>query len=114
MFDAFKLERIKLPEATLRVRVGGKGKPLLLLHGHPRTHVTWYRVAPLLAERFTVVCPDLRGFGHSSKPADTPDHSGSSKRAKARDCIALMCQLGFDRFGLVGHDRALYEARSRF
>lgn len=110
MFEEFKLEQIKLPEATLHVRIGGKGAPLLLLHGHPRTHATWHRVAPILAEQYTVVCPDLRGFGQSSKPADSPDHSGSSKRAKARDCIALMRKLGFDRFGLVGHDRGSYTA----
>ena len=110
MFEDFKLERIELPEATLRVRIGGRGEPLLLLHGHPRTHATWHRVAPILAEQYTVVCPDLRGFGQSSKPVDTPDHSGSSKRAKARDCIALMSELGFDRFGLVGHDRGAYTA----
>lgn len=110
MFDGFELERMELPEATLRVRVGGRGEPLLLLHGHPRTHTTWHRVAPILAQQYTVVCPDLRGFGQSSKPIDTPDHSGSSKRAKARDCIALMRQLGFERFGLVGHDRGSYTA----
>lgn len=101
---------IALPEATLRVRVGGKGPPLLLLHGHPRTHATWHRVAPILARDHTVICPDLRGFGQSSKPADTPDHSGSSKRAKAGDCVALMRHLGFGRFGLVGHDRGSYTA----
>ncbi|WP_019995321.1 alpha/beta fold hydrolase [Aureimonas ureilytica] len=110
MFEGFRLERVVLTEATLRVRVGGSGPPLLLLHGHPRTHATWHRVAPVLAERFTVVCPDLRGFGESSKPADTPDHSGSSKRAKARDCVELMRHFGFDRFGLVGHDRGSYTA----
>lgn len=110
MFDGFTLETIDLPEARLRVRHGGSGPPLLLLHGHPRTHATWHRVAPVLAERFTVVCPDLRGFGQSSKPADTTDHSGSSKRAKARDCVALMERLGFSRFALVGHDRGAYTA----
>ncbi|WP_352852040.1 alpha/beta fold hydrolase [Mesorhizobium sp. M0437] len=62
-------------------------------------------VAPILAEEYTVICPDLRGFGQSSKPVDMPDHSGSSKRSKACDCLALMDYLGFDRFGLVGHDR---------
>ncbi|MYZ50384.1 alpha/beta fold hydrolase [Propylenella binzhouense] len=110
MFEGFTLERIALPEAVLRVRHGGKGPPVLLLHGHPRTHTTWWRVAPLLAEHFTVVCPDLRGFGASSKPADTHDHSGSAKRAKARDCVALMERLGFDRFALAGHDRGAYTA----
>lgn len=110
MFEGFKLERVVLTEATLRVRVGGSGPPLLLLHGHPRTHVTWHRVAPILSPHFTVVCADLRGFGESSKPTDTPDHSGSSKRAKARDCVELMRHFGFDRFGLVGHDRGSYTA----
>jgi haloacetate dehalogenase len=110
LFDGFTLEFASLPEATLRVRVGGTGEPVLLLHGHPRTHATWHRVAPILAEQYTVVCPDLRGFGQSSKPADTPDHAGSSKRAKARDCIALMRHLGFERFALVGHDRGSYTA----
>jgi haloacetate dehalogenase len=95
MFEGFALEMVALPEATLRVRYGGSGPPVLLLHGHPRTHTTWYRVAPLLAASHTVVCPDLRG--QSSKPADTPNHAGSSKRAKARDCVA--------QFAIVGHDR---------
>jgi haloacetate dehalogenase len=110
MFEGFQLEMVELPEATLRVRYGGRGSPVLLLHGHPRTHVTWHRVAPLLAEHHTVVCPDLRGFGQSSKPADTPDHVGSSKRAKAGDCVALMRRLGFEHFALVGHDRGSYTA----
>jgi haloacetate dehalogenase len=110
LLDDFTLERIELPEATLRVRYGGAGPPVLLLHGHPRTHTTWYRVATILAESHLVVCPDLRGFGLSSKPADTPDHSGSSKRAKARDCVALMRHLGFGRFAIVGHDRGAYTA----
>ncbi len=110
MFDGFRLEFIKVSEATLRVRHGSSGFPLLLLHGHPRTHVTWHRIAPLLAENYTVVCPDVRGFGQSSKPADTPDHSGSSKRAKANDCIALMQKLGHERFAVVGHDRGAYVA----
>jgi haloacetate dehalogenase len=110
MFEGFALEFIDLPEARLRVRHGGEGPPVLLLHGHPRTHTTWHRVAPLLAVQHHVVCPDLRGFGRSSKPADTPDHVGSSKRAKARDCIQLMRQLGHERFALVGHDRGAYTA----
>lgn len=110
MFDDFKLEMIKLPEATLRVRHGGAGPPLLLLHGHPRTHTTWYKVAPLLARQFTVVCPDLRGFGKSSKPIDPHSHEASSKRAKARDCVDLMKHLGFAAFHLAGHDRGCYTA----
>jgi len=83
---------------------------LLLLHGHPRTHTTWYKVAPILAQHFTVVCPDLRGFGKSSKPDNPHDYEASSKRAKARDCIALMKHFGFDEFFLAGHDRGSYTA----
>jgi haloacetate dehalogenase len=110
MFEQFKLEYIDLPQARLRVRHGGSGPPLMLLHGHPRTHTTWHKVAPLLAQFHTVVCPDLRGFGQSSKPPDTRDHSGSSKRAKAGDCIALMQHLGFKKFAIAGHDRGAYTA----
>ena len=110
MFEGFDLDTVTLPDATLRVRYGGRGSPVLLLHGHPRTHATWHRVAPLLAKRHTVVCPDLRGFGQSSKPADTFDHVGLSKRAKARDCVALMRRLGHERFAIIGHDRGAYTA----
>ena len=110
MFEGFELERIDVGEAELRVRHGGSGSPLLLLHGHPRTHATWHRVAPLLARDYTVVCPDLRGYGESSKPATTPDHEPYSKRAMARDCVALMQALGHDRFAVAGHDRGCYVA----
>jgi haloacetate dehalogenase len=110
MFDGFRLERIDVGEATLRVRHGGSGPPLVLLHGHPRTHATWHRVAPLLSDAFTVVCPDLRGYGESSKPPTTPDHAPYSKRAMARDVVALMRSLGHERFALVGHDRGCYVA----
>lgn len=109
-FEAFQLEHIALPGATLRVRHGGSGPPILLLHGHPRTHTTWHRVAPILAQRFTVVCPDLRGYGQSSKPADTPDHAGMSKRVLAQDLAELMTHLGHERFALAGHDRGSYVA----
>jgi haloacetate dehalogenase len=105
MFEGFEVAMIETGEATLRVRHGGSGAPLLLLHGHPQTHVMWHRVAPLLARDFTVVAPDLRGYGGSSKPATTPDHEPYSKRAMARDMVALMAQLGFERFALAGHDR---------
>jgi len=110
MFEGFTEERLVLKDATLHVRHGGTGAPVLLLHGHPRTHATWAQVAPLLARHFTVVCPDLRGFGESSKPADTADHAGSSKRAKAADCVQLMRRLGHSRFAVVGHDRGAYVA----
>lgn len=89
---------------------GGSGPPLLLLHGHPRTHTTWYQVAPMLAPDFTVVCPDLRGYGESSKPPDEPDHAQMSKGALARDRVALMRALGHQRFAVAGHDRGSYVA----
>lgn len=111
MFEGFTLERISLADVELRVRHGGSGPPVLLLHGHPRTHATWHKVAPLLAERFTVVCPDLRGYGESSKPPAGADHSGYSKRAMAADCLALMQALGHQQFCVAGHDRGMYVAQ---
>jgi haloacetate dehalogenase len=110
MFEGFRLERVDVGDAVLRVRYGGSGPPLLLLHGHPRTHATWHRVAPLLARSHTVVCPDLRGYGRSSKPPTTPDHRPYSKRAMAADCLALMAALGHQRFAVAGHDRGAYVA----
>ena len=96
---------------TLRVRHGGVGTPVVLLHGHPRTHTTWHRVAPLLvAAGPTVVCPDLRGYGQSSKPVTTADHAPYSKRAMAADVLTLMDRLGHERFAVVGHDRGSYVA----
>src|SRR5690606_5875195 len=85
--------------------VGGSGPPLLLLHGYPQTRACWRKIAPCLAERFTVVAADLRGYGASSKPLGGGDHSTYSKRAMAADQVALMRALGFERFRLVGHDR---------
>jgi haloacetate dehalogenase len=105
LFEGFQLDRIDTGEATLRVRHAGSGPPLLLLHGHPQTHVMWHKVAPRLAERFTIVAPDLRGYGESSKPPTTEDHEPYSKRAMARDGVALMKHLGFDQFAVAGHDR---------
>ena len=104
-FDGFALERIDTGEATIRLRHGGSGPPVVLLHGHPRTHTTWHRVAPLLARRHTVVCPDLRGYGRSSAPPSTPGHEHYSKRALARDVVAVMAALGHERFAVAGHDR---------
>src|SRR5207244_9052378 len=105
MFEGFALEFIDVGEVRLRVRRGGSGPPLLLLHGHPQTHVMWHAVAPGLAERFTVVAPDLRGYGESSKPETTPDREPYSKRSMARDQVELMRRLGFERFSVCGHDR---------
>ncbi len=111
MFEGFTLQRIDAGEAELRVRYGGSGPPVLLLHGHPRIHATWHRVAPLLARDFTVVCPDLRGYGESAKPPTTGDHEPYSKRAMARDCAGLMRRLGHERFCVAGHDRGTYVAQ---
>ncbi|MDQ6604909.1 MAG: alpha/beta hydrolase [Chloroflexota bacterium] len=105
MFEGFDLTMIETDAATIRVRHGGSGPPLLLLHGHPQTHVMWHKIAPRLAEDFTVVAADLTGYGDSSKPPTTPDHAPYSKRAMARDQIAVMRHLGFDRFFVAGHDR---------
>jgi haloacetate dehalogenase len=105
VFDGFTLQHIDVGDVTLRVRHGGEGSPVVLIHGHPRTHATWAQVAPLLASRHTVVCPDLRGYGQSTLPPDEPGHAQSSKRAMAADFVALMSALGHERFSVVGHDR---------
>jgi haloacetate dehalogenase len=106
VFDGFVLDHIDTGEATLRVRHGGDGPPIVLLHGHPRTHMTWHRVADELATTHTVVCPDLRGYGKSTKPAS--DDYG--KRAMAGDVLSLMRTLGHERFAVAGHDRGCYVA----
>lgn len=111
MFEGFQLDRTTVGEVVLRVRHGGSGPPVVLLHGHPRTHATWHRVAPLLVGRFTVVCPDLRGYGRSSTPPTTADHAPYSKRMMAADVVGLMRFLGHDRFAVVGHDRGTYVAQ---
>lgn len=105
LFPGFRTEDVPTGEATIHVRHGGSGPPLLLLHGHPETGAMWHLVAPRLAEAFTVVVPDLRGYGASSKPPTTPDHEPYSKRVLGRDLLAVMSRLGFERFGVVGHDR---------
>ena len=105
MFDGFTRSFVDTGEATICVRHGGSGPPLLLLHGYPQTHVMWHLVAPRLARDFSVVAMDLRGYGDSSKPPTTPDHEPYSKRAMARDAVAVMQHLGFERFAVAGHDR---------
>jgi haloacetate dehalogenase len=111
-FDGFDERRLALDTGeTVRFRVGGEGPPVVLLHGHPRTHTTWHRVAPLLvAAGHAVVCPDLRGYGGSSKPTPGPDHAAYSKSAMAGDVLALARALGHERFAVVGHDRGSYVA----
>jgi haloacetate dehalogenase len=103
--NSFTIHDVPLPEVTLRARVGGSGPPLLLLHGHPQTHAMWHRVAPTLAQHFTVVCADLRGYGDSSKPAADDKHAAHSKRAMALDQVRLMQHFGFSQFQVLAHDR---------
>jgi haloacetate dehalogenase len=105
LLPGFAREDVEVDGIRIRVAHGGTGPPVLLLHGYPQTHVMWHRVAPVLAERHTVVCPDLRGYGDSDRPSGGPDHAAYAKRTMALDQVALMRVLGFDRFAVVGHDR---------
>jgi haloacetate dehalogenase len=105
MFEGFKSAQVQTSGATINVVSGGKGPPLLLLHGYPQTHVEWHKIAPALAKEFTVVAADLRGYGDSSKPADGDNHIAYSKRAMALDQVEVMRHLGFGKFAVVGHDR---------
>ena len=107
MFEGFSDRPIALPNGiTLRTRIGGSGPAVLLLHGYPQTSACWHAVAPrLVARGFTVVAPDLRGYGGSDKPVASSDHATYSKRAMAADQVALMNELGHARFFLAGHDR---------
>jgi haloacetate dehalogenase len=111
MFEGFADDRIDVGEVELRVRHAGQGPPVLLIHGHPRTGATWHRVAPRLVELgFTVVCPDMRGYGQSGKARVWPDHAQQSKRAVAQDMVRLMRTLGHRAFAVAGHDRGCYVA----
>ncbi|HEY1856650.1 alpha/beta fold hydrolase [Acidocella sp.] len=105
LLSGFKKDIIKVSGAEIVLRHGGSGPPLLLMHGNPFTHLSWNKVAPRLAEEFTVVCPDLRGYGDSSKPAGGDDHAAYSFRAMARDQVEVMQALGFEKFHAAGHDR---------
>jgi len=105
LFPGFKPMRINTSGATINAVVGGSGPPVLMLHGYPQTHVMWHKVGPGLAERFTVVAADLRGYGDSSKPPDGANHANYSKRAMAKDQMEVMTQLGFQKFAVVGHDK---------
>jgi len=105
LMEGFRYERIATPDAEINVAIGGEGPPLLLLHGNPLTHVSWHKVAPELARRWSVIVPDLRGYGDSSKPDGGEDHAAYSFRAMGEDNFAVMDQLGFDRFAVAGHDR---------
>jgi haloacetate dehalogenase len=106
LFPGFAARDIPVADGiTIRVRTGGQGRPLLLLHGHPQTHAIWHRVAPELARHFTLVLADLRGYGDSSKPASDADHGGYAKRTMALDMLRVMQALGHDRFDVLAHDR---------
>lgn len=105
LLPGFAQRTIQTAGAAINVVVGGEGPPLLLLHGNPLTHVSWHKIAPDLARHFTVVAPDLRGYGDSEKPDGGPDHSAYSFRAMGQDNFAVMDHLGFDSFGVAGHDR---------
>ncbi len=105
LFAGFRSKKIRTRGAVINVEYGGDGPPVLLLHGYPETHAMWHKVAPALARDHTVVCPDLRGYGDSSKPRGLPDHSNYSKREMALDMVEVMAKLGHERFHVVGHDR---------
>ncbi len=105
LLPGFSTQDVAAAGARIRVRTGGSGPPVLLLHGYPQTHAIWHRVAPRLAERFTVVATDLRGYGDSEKLPSAGDHAPYSKRALASDQVEVMEQLGFPSFHVVGHDR---------
>ena len=104
-FPGFKPFKVKTTGAEINGVIGGSGPPILLLHGAPQSHISWRLVAPKLAASRTVIVPDLRGYGDSSKPADTPDHVNYSKRNMAQDMVEVMKSFGFTRFPVVGQDR---------
>lgn len=101
----FSVAQVQGPAGALHTRRSGNGPPLLLLHGHPQTHAMWHKVAPALAQHFTVVMMDLRGYGDSVRPTSDADHTAYSKRAMALDAVAVMQHHGFERFGVLAHDR---------
>lgn len=105
LLRGFREARLETEGGAIHLRHAGSGPPLLLLHGYPQTHVMWHAVAPALADRYHVVCPDLRGYGESAKPDSTPDHAPYSKRAMARDMVQVMARLGHEAFAVAGHDR---------
>ena len=105
MFEGFSAADVETDGAVIHTVYGGSGPPLLLLHGYPQTHVMWHKIAPRLAERFTVVVPDLRGYGDSAKPFGDDTHAAYSKRAMAKDQVEVMGALGFESFFVAGHDR---------
>lgn len=105
LFPGFESRTFTTEDAEIFARLGGSGPPLLLLHGYPQTHHAWSRVAPALAEHFSLVIADLRGYGQSSCPASDPEHKAYSKRTMGGDMFEVMSQLGHERFTVAGHDR---------
>jgi haloacetate dehalogenase len=105
LFPQFEPRRIRTSGTEINLVLGGSGPPLLLLHGYPQTHAMWHRIAPRLAQHFTLVCADLRGYGDSGKPVSDPEHRTYAKRAMAQDQVEVMQALGFSRFAVAGHDR---------
>ncbi len=105
LFPSFKVSKIPTSGAVIHVVAGGQGPPVLLLHGAPQSHATWYKIAPDLAKDYTLVIADLRGYGDSSKPDGGKNHENYSKRAMALDGVEVMKSFGYERFAVVGHDR---------
>lgn len=105
MFSGFEPKVIDVGDAKINLKIGGDGPALLLLHGYPQTHVHWHAIAPLLTSDFTLIIPDLRGYGDSIGPKPDPEHHNYSKRTMAKDMVTVMTQLGFTNFRLAGHDR---------
>ncbi len=105
LFQGFSREVIDTGEANIFVRIGGSGPPLLLLHDYPQTHMAWHLVAPVLAQSFTVIAPDLRGYGRSSCPPSDPEHWSYSKRAMATDLSFVMESRGYRSYAVTGHGR---------
>jgi haloacetate dehalogenase len=105
VFSGFEATEVDVGETTISIHREGRGRPLLLLHGFPQTHLMWHRVAPALADEFTVVCADLRGYGSSGKPPSRPDHGPYAKGVMALDMVRMMEAQGFSRFSVAGHDR---------
>lgn len=104
-FSEFELSTIKTKRGIIRYRKAGKGPALLMLHGNPQTHAMWHKIAPKLVKKYTVICPDIPGYGKSFKPSVTENHEPYSKVNMASDLINFMELLGFDKFYILGHDR---------
>ena len=105
MFEGFERKRVNVGDAEINVMLGGEGPALLLLHGYPQTHVIWHAVSPLLQAHFSLVIPDLRGYGDSVGPPPDPEHRNYCKRTMANDMVSVMAEFGHERFFLAGHDR---------